>query len=233
MHSLPSDGSGQEFERRLCHRLEGFVPGSAARVCPPDEQYWDELSDAEQGPLNRAVAKRRNEFGAGRRAAREGAAALGVDMHQLMIGAARQPLWPDALVGSISHDALCAVAWVAPADGLLGLGVDLEYDGKLDTDSWRLVFTASELSAIERAGDDKQLPLLLFSAKESLYKCAYYQVRRFVGFKEVSFSVDSANETVTSQLHRPLADELTDCEFAMGYLRDGRRQATWACLRRV
>src|SRR5512134_460449 len=88
---------------------------------------------AEEEPLvARAVDKRRREFAKGRACARAALARLGCVAGPLLTGSEREPLWPDGVVGSVTHtDSYCAVAVVRSA-ACAGLGIDAELAEPLD-----------------------------------------------------------------------------------------------------
>lgn len=133
-----------------------------------------------------AVAKRRAEFLAGRFAARQALAALGVD------GAAGRnqdgsPRWPAQAVGSITHGAgraLCAVARVAD---VRSLGIDAERLMSEDAKRELLarICGEDERALLSRSLDaaEHHLVTFAFSTKESLYKCLYPLVGHFMDFR--------------------------------------------------
>jgi enterobactin synthetase component D len=134
--------------------------------------------------LECAVPKRKIQFLAGRFCAREAIAAL---MPTLNGGVLPQdsdgcPVWPQGLVGSISHTDACATAAVARIGEATGLGVDVElFMSRAAADEVaRLVASEDEaLLAAEAASLDRPQSLtLLFSAKESLFKALYPLTRR-------------------------------------------------------
>ena len=102
-----SDGEGLCAERlaaALC------LPGDVALVCGPIAAMQGELLPPEAQAIDHAVPKRRREFTAGRTAARRACARLGVWAGALPVAADRTPVWPEGVVGSISHsDLSCAV----------------------------------------------------------------------------------------------------------------------------
>jgi enterobactin synthetase component D len=137
------------------------------------------------GAPARAVNKRRAEFLAGRFAAHSALSELG-------IAAAPgrnedgSPRWPERVCGSITHGAdraLCAVAW---SRELRSLGIDAErlmseraseeLRARICEDGERAVL-AEALGAPEH-----HAVTFAFSAKESLYKCLYPFVGRFMEF---------------------------------------------------
>ncbi len=217
------------FEVQLLDELEQAVDGSCAEQCTFQDRYWDELTAQERTPLAKAAVKRRREFAAGRRAAKKCAQRLGTPIDRLLIGSQREPCWPSQITGAISHDASSALAWLAPSEHLRGLGLDVEKASRLKRGAWRLLFTQAELSLLEKS-DDSELALILFSAKESVYKCLFPTVNRYVGYKEVSLE-----PTADNQLHcvtnEALAEESGVSDLLVWFLRGPKRLATWTWLR--
>jgi 4'-phosphopantetheinyl transferase EntD len=152
------------------------------------------LYEAESETVGRMVPKRRREFTAGRVAARTAMVRLGFPAAPIPIGPSRQPLWPEGVIGSISHcDETCIVA-VAPKGRVTALGLDVEKAAPLPSDIEHLVLTRADTEAVREAGAASEAPdwlgRLVFSAKESLYKCWYPVEGTFLGFQEASLSLD-------------------------------------------
>ncbi len=129
--------------------------------------------------LERAHAKRRIQFLAGRVCAR---GAIEQVRPNVSIGALPQdadgcPIWPDGLVGSISHSATFATAAVALRSDAYGLGVDVEpvMSREAAADVARLVASDDEMRRVTQAASLGPLETLtlVFSAKESLFKALY------------------------------------------------------------
>jgi 4'-phosphopantetheinyl transferase EntD len=163
------------------------LPGIAL-VAGRVADYVHALAHEEQPALGRAVPKRVAEFSTGRYLARCAMADLGLPECAVPRGDDRRPLWPTDRIGSITHSGDVAVAGVAAADALLGLGVDLEETGRVRENLFGRLFTRPELR--ELAAGNPRLPGLLFSAKESVYKAVNPRVGRFIGFREVEVLVD-------------------------------------------
>jgi len=148
-----------------------------------------------EGMPTRAVAKRRAEFLAGRLAARTALSALGIDA---VPGRKEDgsPRWPAQIVGSISHGAeraLCAVARVAE---IRSIGIDTE---RLMPEAASAELRARICSDEERAvlargiaAPEHHLVTFAFSAKESLYKCLYPLMGRFMDFSAARVLVAEA-----------------------------------------
>lgn len=147
--------------------------------------------------LQKAVAKRQAEFLAGRYVAKFALAKLGVEVEEIPINNHRAPVWPDGVLGSITHTgntALCAVAFKSQ---ISFLGIDLE--------NWIRTETASEISSMIVNKVERQLLSqldlkyskalsLVFSAKESLFKALYPSVGDYFGFEAVEIVAISVKQ---------------------------------------
>lgn len=160
-----------------------------------------------------AVDKRRAEFLAGRVAAVEALRALGLDAAPGR-NEDGSPRWPDEAVGSISHGGGRALCAVASSSQVRSLGIDTERLLTADTkpELSRKICSADELTCLAAAlaASEPHLVSLAFSAKESLYKCLYPLVGRFMGFEAARIvAVDSAayTEGTQGQLTLELAQE--------------------------
>ncbi len=132
-----------------------------------------------------AVAKRRAEFLAGRLAAAQALKRLGHEgvPQRNQDGS---PRWPEAVVGSITHGAGRALCAVARRGEFASLGIDAERlmgaDSSLELR--RRICSTVELTTLAPIGaPEHDLVSLAFSAKESLYKCLYPLVGRYMGFE--------------------------------------------------
>ena len=174
------------------------------------DSWVDQLTPVEKAQIGDVCEKRYAEFAAGRSQARQLIAALTGVAETLPVGEYRQPLWPQSVIGSISHsDDYCAVA-VSRRSVVTGLGVDVEPYEDLDADVADIVLTDSELATtrtrdamastmgntlVDEALIDKTLVggkahKLIFSIKEAIYKCCYPQVRAFIDFKQCEVTLD-------------------------------------------
>jgi 4'-phosphopantetheinyl transferase EntD len=168
-----------------------FGPDVLAGSAPIDERT-DDLWPKEREMVQKAVPRRAREFAAGRRVARALLARLGAGGAPLLGNPDRTPRWPAGVVGSITHAAdLCAVV-VARSGAVTGLGVDVEPDGPLEPELWPRICTPREREGLLRDGTEScgRRARLVFSAKESAYKCVYPHVRRVLGFQEVEVELD-------------------------------------------
>ncbi|MGH8254473.1 MAG: 4'-phosphopantetheinyl transferase family protein [Steroidobacteraceae bacterium] len=142
-----------------------------------DEAAAQILGHAFPPQLARAVPTRRIEFLAGRLCAQRALEQAGYAGNAVIpIGERRAPVWPSGFTGSIAHGNGTAWAVVASQVGYRGLGIDLEKTVAFAT-ARRL--SNSVLSPREReharpaALSEEQFLGLVFSAKESLFKCLH------------------------------------------------------------
>lgn len=122
------------------------------------------------------------------------------------IGKNREPLWPNGVVGSISHDADTALSVLSPSWCYL-IGIDIE-PLVAETDwGWLTdeVLSPRERCLIETSDIAlrRWLPTALFSAKESFYKALYPLTQCIFGFDVL---------TCTAVNHHQLQFEV-DAEF--------------------
>jgi 4'-phosphopantetheinyl transferase EntD len=149
-----------------------------------------QLHPDEAARIAHASDRRRQEFAAGRMCVRAALAELGVRGDRPLGSAEdRSPLWPDGVIGSISHTSTYCVAIVAVA-GVAdsGIGIDAEQLGRVTDNLHRTVFTADERSWLDRLSTEARsdAATTLFSAKEAFYKAQHPITRSWVGFKDVS-----------------------------------------------
>ena len=119
--------------------------------------------------------RREAEFRAGRACARQALAQFGYRNWALIPAPTREPIWPQGIVGSITHaDGYCA-AVVARACGCAGLGIDVETIGRINDAVAPLICSAEELALFDDglSGSRRALLALLFSAKESVFKAIF------------------------------------------------------------
>lgn len=155
----------------------------------------DTLLPGEQAAIVHAVEKRRREFIAGRTCARQAMAALGEHPAPILQDENRAPIWPQGLVGCISHtDTWCAVAVARTADGFRSLGLDIESAAPIKPELLRVICLPEERAYLDSqpAAERGLLGKLIFSAKECAYKCQYPLSRTFLDFHAMRIYPDLA-----------------------------------------
>lgn len=179
--------------------LNGLFPdGVITEVAAP--WMWNaELVREEETIIRNAVAKRRREFTAGRTCARNILKQLGLG-ENLTIGKDQHgaPIWPEGIAGSISHtDGVCIVSICRQEPALSSLGVDVEQDTRLEPALMKLVCDEGErkLCCGSRSNDPYRLAKVIFSAKESVYKCLYPVTGSVLDFQDVHIRLNVSEQT--------------------------------------
>jgi 4'-phosphopantetheinyl transferase EntD len=146
--------------------------------------------------VQKAVRKRAEEFAAGRLCARSLLREFGIENFPIEVGAHRQPLWPEELVGSITHTTDFCAAVVAPKECLRSVGIDTEISGRVKAELWRGICTPSETAWLRALPKPKQLAAatLIFSAKEAFYKCQFAVTQERLGFHDVAVELPEWGE---------------------------------------
>jgi 4'-phosphopantetheinyl transferase EntD len=168
----------------LCELFpKGALAGELRGRADPGALYPDEARHLQQ-----AVPKRAEEFAAGRLCARLLLHEFGIHNFAIEVGAHRQPLWPETLVGSITHTTGFCAAVVAPKKCLRSVGIDTEITGSVKTALWRSICTPAETTWLGSLPESEQLAAatLIFSAKEAFYKCQFALTQERLGFQDVS-----------------------------------------------
>ncbi|MBT8442297.1 MAG: 4'-phosphopantetheinyl transferase superfamily protein [Gammaproteobacteria bacterium] len=190
--------------------LEGLFPEQVRCVLSTDFPAEFVLLGAERDQLVAMATGRRREFIHGRSCARLALAGLGHADCPVPSGPQRAPVWPDGVVGSISHCGDAAAAAVAHRNGIGGIGLDLEAREELDRNLLPMICRPRELATIETSDIGLLLAKLIFSAKESVFKCIWPQVRHFVDFLDVEIEIDLDASRFAA---RPHAADLPEALF--------------------
>ncbi len=133
---------------------------------------------------------RKNAFIAGRAAARQAQLKLTGASAPVGRDVERYPIWPDGLVGSITHTENTACAVVAKASDYLTLGIDVEtYQENPGIDVSRRIATEDEYLWIHSDPEKKrERTIQVFCAKEALFKAIYPHYEKPFGFQAAELS---------------------------------------------
>jgi len=169
----------------------------------------DSLLPQEQQYLLKAVPKRIHEFAGGRACARAGLAQLGYGTVALPMGTDRAPVWPAGASGSITHtDGVCAAVVASSAD-IRALGLDIEPASSVKRELWRRICTPAELQTLQSQDERTALQsaTLIFSAKEAFYKCQHTLTGQWLGFGDISISIEPNSFTVRPTRSLQIAEQ--------------------------
>jgi enterobactin synthetase component D len=194
------------LERYLTALLPDFV--DLAQKCPtehyPKSCRWNEVSEGKGDPLqadettilsSKSAPKVRALFKAGRSAARQGITQLGFSPQAILRHDDRSPVWPKAIVGSISHTEGLAMAVVGPSSEISGLGIDIEkIDRKVSLNLAEKFAQPTEAQWVNDIHGDQHQQwrlLRLLSAKEATFKTFYPLQSVYLGFLDVILTPNS------------------------------------------
>ena len=150
--------------------------------------YMSDLSPAERDIIHGSSQNRQRAFAAGRYLAKTALTHLGISLRPILRNE-RRPVWPEFVVGSISHTDHLAVAAVAKSMQYEGIGVDVAVISAVDERVANRVLDDGERGWI----DEQRLPewrTALFSAKEAIYKATNPITNEFLGFRDVTLTID-------------------------------------------
>ena len=154
---------------------------------PVADAWPDELAVAEGLP-----AARRAEYVTVRHCARSALASLAIPPAAILDDDKGAPIWPDGVIGSLTHCRGYRAAAVARRDSLAALGIDAEPAEALPPGVLARISSEAERGRIAYlTSQDGDVPWdrLLFSAKESVYKAWHPLTRRPLGFHDVDVAL--------------------------------------------
>lgn len=224
----------------------GFASiGRNPRVVPEQARQFSLLLNASAGlPLDcvldgsvlpadlvDAPAGRRLQFLAGRFCAAQALRALGAPEWQQPLprrvnGA---PAWPSGVIGSITHTEGFVSAAVALATDFEAIGIDVERvisESRARTVSTVIAWPI-EIAAARAAGLTRLEALtLVFSAKETMFKCLHPRAAQMFHFHDVRLvGVDAPARMFQARLVKPLS-----ASFPAGMLLEGRFDIHDGCI---
>jgi 4'-phosphopantetheinyl transferase EntD len=179
--------------------LARLVPEMVVVTETREDRLDADLHPVERAVLGRAVERRRREFVTGRACARQALRALGAPVAAIGAGANGEPLWPDGVVGSITHCDGFRAAAVAWAADFAALGIDAEPDAPLPDGVFEDIAHGAERAAPERGR-------LLFSAKEAVYKAWCPLTGRWLGFEDAEVTFTDAGFRARLHVPGPVVD---------------------------
>jgi 4'-phosphopantetheinyl transferase EntD len=140
--------------------------------------------------------KRIADFSTGRYCSIKALEQLGIQNSIIPIGEDRAPIWPEGIVGSISHCDSLTGAIVAKRSDHISLGLDIEEIGRVTPDLWDLVFTEKEKNYLSSLSDEDKLvqSTAIFSIKEAFYKFQYPLTKTFLDFLDVEVEIPFFSE---------------------------------------
>jgi 4'-phosphopantetheinyl transferase EntD len=184
------------FDQNLQTAIDALgLPGvmiKHRRIQPGDEYA---LMREEMSAFAASVTAVRRASGASRIVARELLAKYGFPHTPVPKAKSGAPIWPEGVIGSMSHDPTIAVAAVATRRDFRALGIDIEPAETLPSDLLDIVATPKERI---RLSEDPYRGRLLFAAKEAVYKAVYPLDQTFLDHQDVEVSLAAQRAVVNN-----------------------------------
>ncbi len=182
-------------------------------ILPPAVVVVDSFGDPdgvmlfpeEEACIAKAVQKRRREFTTVRDCARRALGQLGLAPAPILPGVRGAPVWPDGVVGSMTHCDGYRGAALARSAEIATIGVDAEPHAPLPEGVLGAIALPGERTRTAALAADQPTiwwDRLLFSAKESVYKAWFPLTGRWLGFDEADIEL-APDGTFVAQLLVP------------------------------
>jgi len=184
--------------------------------CRVEEKEY-ELYPEERVSIQNAVAKRQREFGAGRLCARKAMARLEIKDGPLLKGPDGSPVWPAGIVGAISHSNTWCGSAVARQKDIRGIGLDIETIDRVNIIIAKKVLSPVEMEWVNASDEEAQKRLaLLFSAKETIFKCVAPVYGKRFGFFDTVITHVTEEQSFEVKLNDKISAEVPNCSTLTG-----------------
>ena len=142
-------------------------------------------------------SKRRAEFSLGRYCARRALSKFELESFPILRNTeSREPHWPKSVRGSITHSEGFAAVAVGMTKDVSGIGIDLESLSRVvDFNIRRHVCVEKEREFMESltAEQANRYLRIIFSAKESIFKCFFPISQTYLYFQDAEIIIDDKN----------------------------------------
>jgi len=174
--------------------INTLIPNNIACVIIHHSSNSPYVHEEEVQEIRNATNSRILEFLSGRNCAHLAIKKLGDKNHQAILrGKNHEPLWPNNIVGSITHCKGYYAAMVSYEKDNTGIGIDAELNTKLPIKIIATTQTKNEIvrnKALLNITGNICINKLIFSAKESVFKFIYPFIKCYINFKDVEIVLD-------------------------------------------
>ncbi|MCL2737080.1 MAG: 4'-phosphopantetheinyl transferase superfamily protein [Propionibacteriaceae bacterium] len=168
--------------------LDSIVPDGVQVVAATQDVSLDTLWPGEWERVSAEPAARQGEYATVRDCARTAVGALGVAPGPILADSRGAPVWPDGIIGAMTHCRGYRAAAAARRGWLRSIGIDAEPAAALPERVLERISSKREQAWIAMlARKDASIPWdrILFSMKESMYKAWYPVATTGLGFHDV------------------------------------------------
>lgn len=161
--------------------------------------------------LEKAIKKRRVEYICARYCAGKAISKIIPGYNEVITNKLdRSPKWPPGIIGSITHTKNFAAVAVGSTNAIQGIGIDAEKIISLDTISniRKMIANGKEIQLASSFADERIFYTIVFSAKESIFKCIYPLVNKMFWYHDVSIiNINQDLKTFSGVLNTDLSDK--------------------------
>ena len=154
-------------------------------------------------------SNRRAEFSLGRYCAHRALSDFKLESEPILRNTdTREPCWPESVRGSITHSDGFAAAAVGLDKDISGVGIDMEnLSRSVNFNISRHVCVETERKYLESLSPEQASHKLriIFSAKESIFKCLFPISQTYLYFKDATVTIDEKNSGFSFILSRACA----------------------------
>ena len=190
------DGS----QHREYEGIGNIVPQGVIAVESINKPPLEPIFPAEMRLACGANQSRFEEFSRARTCAHKALTLLGEKPVSILRGKRREPIWPKNLVGSITHcdEYCCAV--VAKKNIGFHLGIDAEITTSFAPRVTNNITTDFEKKELAKLNTSIDFGVVLFSAKEAIFKAWYPLTQRWLNFRDAEIAFDLSNEEFEAKI---------------------------------
>jgi 4'-phosphopantetheinyl transferase EntD len=179
---------------------EGIAAPDLVICCAPiTADSISRLLPSERKAIQSSAIKRQQEYATARILARAAMRSMGFPESEILNRPDRSPIWPDGLVGSLSHCDSYAMVVLGSCDKVLSAGCDIEPDLPLPCEVVEHILLPEEIDGLDRPSDSR----LIFSAKEAFYKAQYSLTGTYLDFKDVTVCLYQQRKCFSVKLNKP------------------------------
>ena len=189
--------------------LDRLLPADVVAEEANDGSLAEPLLTEEATLMHGASPERLREFTIARSCARRALAKLGFPSLPILRGSFREPLWPDSVVGSITHSRGYYAVAVARRERLISIGIDAEVNQPLPRGVLEIIACDEEVDRLNSQHCQSVCwERALFSAKESVFKAWFPITGRWLGFEDVTVNFKSENNRFRARFlaEKPIVD---------------------------
>ena len=165
--------------------------------------------------------KRKNEFVLGRKVAHLALKKFELDSKPILRNIkTREPCWPKSVCGSITHSGNMAAAAVGKNKDISGVGIDLENLGReINFNISKYICVEEELNWLKKQKPEQaNINLrIIFSAKESIFKCFFPISKEFIKFKDAVVEINDEKSEFYFKISSNCSDILETKSIFRGF----------------